>query len=163
MIVCYTDGSARSNGSVNSDSGFGVVVVDTEQDKVINAYNERCPGATNNQMEMRAILWAKEHYGTAADSFTSTIVYTDSAYCIGVFTQWAQKWRLNGWKRAKGQPVENLDLVKAYFAIDKKIDLQKVKGHAGVEYNEMADALAQGRINAEDLLDMTRNAPARPQ
>ena len=44
---------------------------------------------------------------------------------------------------------ENLDLIQAYYEWYQKgyrIDLRKVKGHAGQKWNEMADGLATGRI-----------------
>jgi ribonuclease HI len=51
-------------------------------------------------------------------------------------------------KSDKKQP-ENLDLIQAYYDWYQKgyrIDLRKIKGHAGQKWNEMADKLAKGEL-----------------
>lgn len=35
---------------------------------------------------------------------------------------------------------------------DYRIDLRKIKGHDGELYNELADALATGRMTSEEIL-----------
>ena len=102
-------------------------------------------------MEMTAIIWALEHYGNVS----GTIVYSDSNYCVNTFNTWMWGWKNNGWKRPKNQPVENLDLVKQYDALiqrGNRIILQKVPGHSGIKYNEIADGLATGRLTPEEVL-----------
>ena len=59
------------------------------------------------------------------------------------------KWANNGWVKSDNKPPENLDLIKAYYEYYNKgyrIDLRKVKGHSGNQYNEFADKLAKGEI-----------------
>ena len=53
-------------------------------------------------------------------------------------------WEHNGWVKGDGKVPENLELVKAFFELNQKyqITLNKVRGHAGNEYNEIADKLA---------------------
>ena len=105
-------------------------------------------------MEMSAILWA---LGTCGDMEQPVVIYSDSNYCINTFTNWMWNWKKNGWRRAKNQPVENLDLVKQY---DELIDdgfmatLKKVPGHAGVKWNEVADQLATGKMKPEEVLEL---------
>ena len=46
---------------------------------------------------------------------------------------------------------ENLDIIKEYYNLVNqgyKINLQKVKAHAGHEANELADSLARGEIKS---------------
>lgn len=57
-MTIYTDGSCLGNPG---PGGFGVIVVDN--DVVIDAYSEREPQTTNNREEMKAIIYALEHYG----------------------------------------------------------------------------------------------------
>lgn len=163
MLVIYTDGSALKNGAKDAVGGFGVVVCqgkpgqDPSEYEVIDAYAERAEGTTNNRMELSAILWAIEHYGAKPGMFFPPIVYSDSMYCINSFTNWIKGWKANGWVRAKNKPLENKDLMQAYDRLTSnegiKIDLRYVKGHAGERGNELADALATGRLTPEQVLN----------
>lgn len=64
-------------------------------------------------------------------------------------TQWLQKWVVNDFQTAKGTPVENAPLIK-YLArllersdrLGRKISLEYVQGHVGIEGNEAADRQA---------------------
>lgn len=152
MLKIYTDGSAKANGSPDSPGGFGVVVMDGNT--VVDCYAHHEIGTTNNAQEMKAILWAYANYGNE-NGFNLPIVYSDSAYAINSFTQWKNSWKARGWTRPGGKPVENLELVKAYDALEQmglQIDLIKVKGHNGVLGNELADDLAAGRISCEEVM-----------
>lgn len=58
-------------------------------------------------------------------------------------------WARNGWLKSDNKSPENLDLIKTYYDLEKrgfKITLEKIKGHAGNRWNEMADQLATGKI-----------------
>ena len=95
------------------------------------------------------------------------IVYSDSNYCVQTFTNWMFGWARNGWIKSDKKIPENLDLIKQYYDLYNKgyrIDLRKVKGHAGEEGNEIADALATGRLtptdvykNYESIIDIFNN------
>lgn len=147
MITLFTDGACSGNPG---PGGFGVVVV--EEENPINSYQEFSDQTTNNREEMKAIIWALENYGSPANRAALgfiPIVYSDSAYCVNSFTNWIKGWKANGWTRAKGKKLENLDLIKRYDELTcqgYKIDLKKIAGHAGNKWNEMADGLATGRI-----------------
>lgn len=149
MITIYTDGSCRGNPG---PGGFGVIVV--ENDVVIDAYQAHHNQTTNNRMEMEAIIYALENYGGNKEDFFTPIVYSDSSYCVNSFTNWIKSWKANGWTRAGGKKLENLDLIRTYDTLsrDHEIDLRKIKGHAGEIYNELADALATGRMTVEEVL-----------
>lgn len=154
MITIFTDGSCSGNPG---PGGFGVVVCEhnwgapIEDYKVVYAYQEREDNTTNNRMEMKAIIWALENYGNSEPT-----VYSDSSYCVNSFTKWIQGWKANGWARAGGKKLENLDLIKQYDSLvnneSRKIDLHYIKGHAGKTYNEIADDLATGRISIEEVM-----------
>lgn len=142
MIIIYTDGSCSRNPG---PGGFGVVI--TDNNNIIAQYQERTDSTTNNREEMKAIIWALENYGRGLNY--PPIVYSDSMYCVNTFNTWMKSWKANGWKRAKGKQVENLDLVKKYDKLIEEgyqIDLRYIKGHAGHEFNELADKLATGTI-----------------
>ena len=155
-MIIYTDGSAQNNGKANSSGGFGVVVLDNNENLIYN-YNKREENVTNNQMEIKAILYAFLNYGVNINNNSIVdipIVYSDSNYCVQTFNDWMFRWANNGWIKSDKKVPENLKLIKAYYDWYQKgyrIDLRKVKGHNGNKWNELADALATGRINSEDL------------
>lgn len=138
MIEIYVDGSCIKNNK----GGFGVVV--TENNNILTTYSERFEDTTNNQMELKAILWAM-HYIIDNNITDKVIIYSDSQYAISSFKDWAPTWECNGWLRARGEPVLNLELVKEGYKLlgdYGNIILKKVKGHSGVEFNELADRIA---------------------
>lgn len=146
-ITIYTDGSCRNNPG---PGGFGVVVV--ENDKVIHCYSKQCNETTNNREEIKAILYSIILYGN--NGYIPTI-YSDSAYCVNTFTNWMYNWHNNGWIKSDKKVPENLDLIKEYYNLENKgyrIDLRKIKGHAGHTYNELADQLATGAITAKEAM-----------
>lgn len=150
MIEIYTDGSTLGNGKKDAEGGFGVVVV--EDGKIIDAHSMRAVGTTNNREEMKAILWAIINYG---DRKPTPVVYSDSSYCVNTFNQWMDNWKANGWKKSDKKTPENLDIVQNYDIIKnkygRKINLKYIKGHAGHIGNELADQLATGKIQPEDI------------
>lgn len=167
MIVIYTDGSTLKNGTKDAKGGFGVVVCEgkpgqaPEEYTIIDAYEERAEGTTNNRMEMSAILWAMKKYGAHEGDFFAPIVYSDSMYSINSFTNWIKGWKANSWVRAGNKPLENKDLILEYDRLTEeegvKIDLRYIKGHAGEIGNELADGLATGRLTPEEVLNTQWN------
>lgn len=148
MITIYTDGSAHPNPG---PGGYGVVVVNNGL--LEHVYQKQTDNTTNNREEIKAILYSLIKYGKNKNT---PIVYSDSAYCINIFTNWMFGWERNGWIKSDGKTPENLDLIQAFYDLYQqgyRINLQKVKGHAGNYYNELADDLATGRIKEMEILN----------
>lgn len=158
MIKLYTDGSCRGNGKVESTGGFGVVVVGVNEDgeKLLEVYSKQCSQTTNNKEELKAILWAMLKYGNnpfSSEWGSPPFVYSDSSYCVNTFNDWMFKWANNNWIKSDKKIPENLDLIQAYhshYSKGYRINLQKIKGHAGDKWNELADQLATGNITEEE-------------
>ena len=138
----YTDGSAHPNPG---PGGYGIVGV--ENDNIIftrsKQYNNE---VTNNEMEIKAILYTMLNFGSKSNP---PIVYSDSSYCVNIFNDWIFTWKKNNWLKGDNQIPKNLDLIKTYYDWYEKgyrINLKKIKGHQGNKYNELADALATGKI-----------------
>ncbi len=139
-IIIYTDGACSGNQNQNNVGGWGVYL------EYKGNIKELCGGevnTTNNRMEMMAVIEALK---ALKRKDYPVELHTDSAYVSNCFKQkWYVNWRKNGWKNSKKQPVENKDLwiemLELYESFDN-IEIIKVKGHAGVELNERADALA---------------------
>ena len=71
------------------------------------------------------------------------VIHSDSEFWINVLTKWAPGWAQNGWHKKSG-PIKNLDIVKELYALyrDNPVELVWVKGHAGLEQNELTDQWA---------------------
>ena len=157
-MVIYTDGSCNGNGKAHNRGGFGVIVVDNDEKLLFN-YNKRCENTTNNREEIKAILYSFLNYGVNIynnDSFNIEIpvVYSDSNYCVQTFNEWMFGWANKGWIKSDKKTPENLDLIQAYYDWYQKgyrIELKKVKGHAGNKWNEVADKLATGELTTEEV------------
>lgn len=146
MIEIYTDGSCKGNGKKNSSGGFAVIV--TDSGKIIDVYSHYENDTTNNIMEMKAVLWTMYKYGSKDEP---PIVFCDSAYVVNTFNDWMFRWAKNGWKKSNNQTPENLNLISAYYNHYNKgfrINLKKVKGHANVYFNELADKIATKEIDS---------------
>ena len=149
-MIAYTDGSCLGNGSDNSKGGFGVVILNN-QGEYITSHQVTSEKTTNNREELKAILFVLLRYGKYQPS---VIVYSDSAYCVNSLNNWIHGWARNNWIKSDGKAPENLDIMKAFYEFYQKgyrIDLRKIKGHAGYEWNELADALATGRTSVLEL------------
>ena len=145
-MIIYTDGSAKINPG---PGGFGVVVLDNNEN-FITFHREDSKYTTNNQEELKAILWALLQYGTpAAADENPPVVYSDSAYAVNTLNSWMFSWEKNGWKKSDGGKPENLSLIIPYFTYwnrGYRINLQKIKGHSNQKWNELADKLATGKL-----------------
>ena len=156
-MTFYTDGSCVNNGKAGASGGYGVVCVDDEgKVQFVHAKNET--DTTNNRQELKAILYTFLNYGVNinnSDFAQIPVVYSDSNYCIQTFNNWMFKWAGNSWTKSDKKKPENLDLIIEFYNWYQKgyrIDLRKIKGHAGHEWNELADQLATGRITPEEAM-----------
>jgi ribonuclease HI len=138
-IIIYCDGGCRGNQNAENIGGWGVVF--KYKDKVKELYaGER--NTTNNIMELTAAIKALESIKT---THIPIQMHIDSAYVINGMNEWIQGWIKKGWKKSNKKPVENKELwVKLNELRNKQssVEFIKVKGHDGVELNELADTLA---------------------
>jgi ribonuclease HI len=63
----------------------------------------------------------------------------------GGITGWLKGWKRNGWRTADRKPVKNVELWQRLDAAAERHEVawHWVRGHAGNEMNERADALAR--------------------
>lgn len=148
MIEIFTDGSAV--GGNPGIGGYGVAVF--ENNKCIYAFcSKRYKQATNNQMELRALIHAI-YLCQGEYKSKDCIIYSDSAYCVNAANDWIYNWSKNGWRNSKNQTVENLEMIQHIYELLTKnfinnFEIKKVKGHADCLGNNCADALATNNIN----------------
>ena len=128
----YTDGACRGNPG---PGGWGWVIPDGAW---ANGFD---PDTTNQRMELMAVLDALRTIEGPVE------VVSDSTYVVNCFRDgWWRGWLKRGWKNSKKEPVANRDLweplIELYRSREDEITFTWVKGHAGDEYNDIADRLA---------------------
>jgi ribonuclease HI len=134
-VVIYTDGACSGNPG---PGGWGAILTYGDKCKEISGGEIL---TTNNRMELMAAISALE----ALKRPSRVELHTDSVYVKNGITSWIHGWKKNGWKTADRKPVKNEELWKRLDAAlgRHKIEWKWVKGHAGDEMNERADALAR--------------------
>ncbi len=140
MFHAYTDGACSGNPG---PGGWGVLLIARDGDTVLKE-RELCggePDTTNNRMELLAAISALEVLSRPSE----ITVVTDSAYVKNGVTGWIHGWKRNGWKTADKKPVKNVDLWQRLeeAQLRHQVRWEWIKGHAGHEENERADALAR--------------------
>lgn len=149
-INVWTDGACSKNGREDAVAGIGVFFGDGDARNISERYapNENGLRATNQTAELAAAIRALEICLQQRDVKHITL-HTDSEYVIKCSTSWIHRWKKNGWKTSKGQPVQNQPLVKRLWQLafdhgrgDVSIEFKHVKGHSGDYGNSQADALA---------------------
>lgn len=134
LVVIYADGACKGNPG---PGGWGAWISMGGHSK------ELCGGepiTTNNRMELTAVIRALQALKRACN----VRIYTDSVYVQKGMTEWLKSWKARGWRTADKKPVKNDDLWQELdtLAQQHQIEWLWVKGHAGDEGNERADALA---------------------
>ena len=134
-INIWTDGACSGNPG---PGGWGVLLIPGTRRKELFG---GAPDTTNNRMELMAAIEALN----ALKKASRVTLHTDSTYVKDGLTKWIHGWKKNGWKTAAKKPVKNKDLWQALESACARheIDWVWVKGHAGDEGNEKADALAR--------------------
>ncbi len=141
-VTVYSDGSCKGNPG---PGGWCCILVYRGKEKVL------CGGdaeTTNNRMEMTAVIKALE----ALKEPCAVTLISDSKYVIDALSKgWAKSWQRKGWKRSSGEPALNPDLWEKLITLTQKHMLSYiwVKGHAGHEYNERCDTIAQAEADKQ--------------
>ena len=134
-VVVHTDGACSGNPG---PGGWGAILRFEGEERELSGGEAT---TTNNRMELSAAIAALESLSQPHE----VELHTDSQYLKNGITSWIKGWKRNGWRTASREPVKNEDLWRRLDAAlgQHKIDWRWVKGHAGVEMNERADALAR--------------------
>lgn len=138
-VEIYTDGACRGNPG---PGGWGAILSFAGSEKTISGAEQ---DTTNNRMELTAAIEALRVLKRPC----RVRLLTDSQYVKNGITEWIVGWKRRDWRTAGRQPVKNVDLWKLLddAAGRHDVDWQWVKGHAGNEGNERADAVANAAID----------------
>lgn len=138
-VDLYTDGACSGNPG---PGGYGAILIFKGIEKELSG---GFPETTNNRMEIYAVIVGLEQLKESCE----VTVYSDSAYTVNAYLQgWIRGWKKNGWRKADGKDVANVDLWQRLDALTEKhcVTFVKVKGHADNEYNNRCDKLATTAI-----------------
>ncbi|GEN94162.1 ribonuclease H family protein [Pediococcus ethanolidurans] len=148
-IVVYTDGGSRNTGNVNGghvkkqDKAAWAYLIETDGQQYSDSKGEF--GATNNRMEIMALIEALKWLETNLDSKAKIAIVADSQYVLNAIQKhWLAGWKRRGWKRGSGQPLANselwrqLDQLLGHFP---NLHYYWTKGHATNRGNVFVDTL----------------------
>ncbi|MGP7983300.1 ribonuclease HI [Rhodoblastus sp.] len=134
-VKIWTDGACSGNPG---PGGYGAILQFGEREKELSGGES---ATTNNRMELMAAIVALE----ALSRPCAVDLHTDSQYVRNGVTQWLAGWKARGWRTADRKPVKNEELWRRLEEAFERHDVawHWVRGHAGDEMNERADALAR--------------------
>ncbi|MEI8264124.1 MAG: ribonuclease HI [Betaproteobacteria bacterium] len=133
-VVIYTDGACKGNPG---PGGWGAWLRSGGHEREIWGGEAQ---TTNNRMELTAVIESL----AALKAPSRVTLHLDSEYVRNGITSWIHNWKRRGWRTASNQAVKNVDLWQRLDDLTQahQIDWHWVRGHAGDEGNERADALA---------------------
>lgn len=138
-VTLYTDGACSGNPGIG---GYAGILMYADVRKEFSGAEE---STTNNRMEMTAVIVGLKRlkYPCIVD------VYSDSAYVVNAYENgWIFGWKKNGFKKADGKPVQNVDLWEELYLLTTthEVRFHKVQGHADNEHNNRCDQLARQAV-----------------
>lgn len=138
LVVAATDGSAINNP--HGPAGWAWFV--SENCWAAGGFTQ----ASNQVAELFAVLALLR----AVPREYELLVRTDSQFTINVMTKWMPGWKRNGWKKADGQPVANLNLIQDLdrAITGRRVRFEWVRGHSGDPMNEIADRICGAASDA---------------
>lgn len=140
MIEVFTDGSANANKNNLGYRKGGCGVVFFANGKEIKRFSRGFYPTKTGRMELMAVLFSLK----MLDKSQEAIIFSDSMYVVNCFSKnWLITWESQGWPTSK----KNIDLLKSILEEYRKfpsgvIKFRHIKGHIGIEGNEIADQLA---------------------
>lgn len=149
-MYIYTDGGCRPNPGKGA---AGHVIVSSDKTQEMGHDVVLYDDTTNNRMELQAAINALQwFFDVYYDKGIELTLITDSNYVKSGITDWINKWKTNGWKNAKGKPVENQDLwmkldeLVKYLKHDSNLQFQWVRGHGDDRWNKRVDQICTNAL-----------------
>ena len=134
--IAYADGSADN---IKRTGGWATLLYYGDRQETFYGSGRN---TTSNRMELMAAIAAVDNAKVSKEGLLNVIC--DSTYVTINAHNSLPKWVANGWKTAKGKAVANKDLWlrlrKAMQSIH--VEFTHTKGHAGNQYNEWCDTVA---------------------
>jgi len=143
-LIIYTDGGCSGNPG---PGGWAFAVQNGPEGQFSQSGGEVM--TTNNRMELTAVRQALLYVISLGEPLPPVRIITDSQYVKNGITVWIHNWKRNGWRTAGKDPVKNRELWMDLDDLVRHLDVSWhwVKGHAGVELNELCDALVRKEMD----------------
>ncbi|WP_076462139.1 ribonuclease H family protein [Limosilactobacillus caccae] len=148
-VRLYTDGGSRNHGNKlgqhvkSDDKAAWAYLIEAGGHRYEGTAGEL--GATNNKMEITALLMALERLQELGLQNESILAILDSHYVLDpIMKGWLRSWQRRGWKTAAGKPVANKDLwveLLAVLPLFPALHFDWTKGHASNAGNNRVDEL----------------------
>lgn len=149
-LLVYTDGSCLPHPR---RGGYGIRIIFpvfySKEDEILDIDSPSYQNATNNQMELFAVIQALKHVESSVNfhKISRVIVCTDSQYVSENYSHALFNWSKSKWFLKNGAPVQNADLwkelVKVSSRIKCRVEIKWVKGHAKNSDNNAVDKIAK--------------------
>jgi len=149
-VNIYCDGACDPNPG-KAGSGIAVYYKNALAELWYGLYN---PNGTNNTAELNALYQALLLAQASLEKGKTVQILSDSQYSINCISVWAFNWKKKGWMRKERGDIKNLEVIQAshelYLKLKNKMTLSHVKGHAGIEGNELADRMSVYAVEQKD-------------
>lgn len=154
-IVIFTDGGSRNHGNKrgehvkSDDKAAWAFLICKDHQKLHATAGEY--GATNNKMELTALMHALRTLGQKKWNNAKINAVLDSKYVLqAIQLGWLKTWKKNGWKKSSGEIVANVEIWKEiekmlpYFP---NLKFSWTKGHANNKGNIIVDKLLNATMD----------------
>lgn len=147
-FIAYTDGACSNQQFADKRIGGCAYAVFRQ----VNGQAEKAekaitvPGATNNQMELMAVLEALKFIHKIYPDHCDVEIRSDSQYVVSAVEEgWIDTWINNGWRTASREKVKNQELWEEFINLKNLVKLKftKVQGHVDDKWNNHVDKLAR--------------------
>lgn len=144
-VQIYCDGACDPNPG---HAGSGIAVYRGGRPAEL-WYGLHHPNGTNNTAELNALYHALLMGEQAVLAGETAQILSDSKYALSCIDVWAPGWEQRGWKKATGE-IKNLAIIQDSYALYSRIKpavrLTHIRGHVGIEGNELADRMAMHAV-----------------
>lgn len=150
-VNVFTDGSSLQRPR-RGGYAFIFVTVDVAGREVVDEFSPAgCPGANNQEMELKACVEALELLAgrrspVDLNRFSKIVMYTDSSFVHKHFDTAKFQWSTNRWMRTSGPPVMHAHLWKGLVGAVKHVGLpvsiEWVRGKSS-KHTKRVDKLAK--------------------
>ncbi|XIF19507.1 MAG: hypothetical protein AJITA_00160 [Acetilactobacillus jinshanensis] len=146
-VTVYTDGGSRNHGNrrhqhvkANDKSAWAFLIVINGKEYSGTGFEW---GATNNRMEMMALVQALKWLLSRHLNHASITEVADSRYLLNAVTKgWIYGWHQHGWRLSSGGPLKNAGLWKVMYGLLRQfyhLKFKWTKGHANNRGNNFVD------------------------
>lgn len=147
--IIYADGACSNNQDENIRVGAYAAAIFTQFNgkPYKKDVNGTVNGATNNQMELQAVIEAlRSIRQTDPDAMPEVEVRCDSQYVVKGASEWLSNWKANNWLTKAKDPIKNREMWEEFdkLVAQFRCTFNKVRGDGNDKWNSYCDKTARG-------------------